>query len=206
MSGYGLAVQQGVNLGATLAMGKDSPAAIAAYNTAYNTQVARYNAQDARVAAEKNISAVLRDNMVHDINIQLQQNTVEAQIRSQAAWAGAEGGSVDAVVYDTESAEIRRMADEQKRTEQAVESQLSNVRSATSSMLAIQEYTEPSLGVSLLAAFSDYSRQDWNDIGTMGRGKPATGGNGIDTSILSNSAGGQGVPMNFDFNSGESYA
>lgn len=205
MSGYGLAVQQGVQMGATLMMGANSPEALAAYNTAYNTQVAKYNAQDAKIAAERNISAVLRDNMIQDVQIQLQQNTVEAQIRSQAAWAGAEGGSVDAVVYDTESAEIRRMADAQKKTEQSVSSLIGSVKAASTDLLAIQEYTQPSLGGSLLAAFSNYSAQDFKDLGVLGRGKPSTGAT-IDTSILSNNAGGQGVPMNFDFNSGESIA
>lgn len=191
MSGYGLAVQQGVQAGATLMMGANSPEAIAAYNNMYASKVARYNAQDAQVAAERNISAVLRDNMVMDQHIQLQQNTVEAQIRSQAAWAGAEGGSVDAVVYDTQSAEMRRMGVEQKRTEQLVETQSIQVGNAASTLNAIQEPTQPSLGISLLAAFTQYSSDDWKDVGTLARGTPTP-------QTPSSNAGGTGLPMNFN--------
>lgn len=185
MAGYGIAVQQGVQLGTTLALGKDSPAAIAAYNTAYNAQISRYNAEDARLAAEKNIASIRSDRLIQDQNIQLTQNTVEAQIRTQAAWAGAEGGSVEATVYETKSAEERRKADNKNREEQQKEGQVTAAGDSYSKAASIQDRASPSLGTMLLAEFSNYNRQDFNDLGTLMRGTPTKGGSDFGTEGIS---------------------
>lgn len=198
MSGYAMAVQQGTNLAVTLAMGKDSPAAIAAYNAAYAKQVQRYTAQDARIAAEKNIASVRSDRMLQDMHIQLKQNTVEAQIRTQAAWAGAEGGSVEATVYETESAEARRLADNKKNEENTTAGLAAQAGSAYSQAASIQEVAQPSLGMMLLDSFSNFSKDDLADLGTMVRGAPSA-------SQTSSNFSGEGVPINF-MNTGESYA
>lgn len=196
MSGYGMAVQQGTQLAIQMSQGTESAAGVAAFNAEYNKRMQRYALQDSRVAAERNITAIRKDKILTDANIQLQQNTVEAQIRANAAWVGAEGGSVDAVVYDTEANAARRMADNAQNAKNATEGQLTQVRSASLSIDAIQETPTPSLGAELLNAFSQYSVDDWRDMGTMARGAPATA---APTSEM-------GVPINMNLSGGEQYA
>lgn len=172
MSGYGIAVQQGTQIAMNMALGSESQASVAAFNAEYNTRMRKYALQDARVAAERNITAIRKDKLLTDANIQLQQNTVEAQIRANAAWVGAEGGSVEAVVYDTEANEVRRMADNAQKAKNATAGQLTQVRSASLSIGAIQETPAPSLGANLLNAFSKFSVDDIRDMGAMVRGLP----------------------------------
>ena len=186
MAGYGIAVQQGIQAGTALALGGDSAEAVALYNAAYNAEASKYNALDARIAAERNIASVRSDKLIGDTHIQLTQNTVEAQLRVQAAWAGAEGASVDAVVYETESAEARRLASNNKKARDAKEGYLTDIRSASMELSAIQEVTTPSLGGYLLQAFSSIGAADLEALGTEQRGvdKPK------------NTFSGEGVPIN----------
>ncbi len=196
MSGYGLAVQQGTALAINMATGTKSAAGVAAYNAEYNNRMKRYALQDSRVAAERNITAVRKDKLLQDTHIQLKQNTVEAQIRANAAWVGAEGGSVEAVVYDTESSAARRMADNAQSAKNATAGQLTQVRSASLSIDALQETPTPSLGSELLNAFSKFSVDDWRDLGEHARGTPEAT---EQTTTM-------GVPINMNLDSGEQYA
>ena len=190
---YGLAMQQGMNLAVQMSQGTDSPAGVAAYNAEYNTRMQRYALQDAKIAAERNITAVRKDKILTDSNIQLQQNTVESQIRANAAWVGATGGSVESVVYDTESAEARRMADNAQAAKSATEGQLTQIRSASLSISALQETKTPSLGTELLNAFSQV---DYKTLGEGVRGLPK------EAAPTSN----MGVPINMNLSGGEQHA
>ena len=190
---YGLAMQQGMNLAVQMSQGTDSPAGVAAYNAEYNTRMQRYALQDAKIAAERNITAVRKDKILTDSNIQLQQNTVESQIRANAAWVGATGGSVESVVYDTESAEARRMADNAQAAKSATEGQLTQIRSASLSISALQETKTPSLGTELLNAFSQV---DYKTLGEGVRGLPKEA---APTSSM-------GVPINMNLSGGEQHA
>lgn len=173
MAGYGLAVQQGVQL-ATVAFGGDTPQTIAAYNATYNTHMQRYQQMDRRVAAERNIASIEKDKILTNATIQLEQNATEANIRANAAWIGAEGGSVEAVVYDTEAAQARRQADADKEARNRTEGQLNEVGSASSALSAVQEPQQASLLGSVLGAFSQFDANDLETLGTQLRGKPDT--------------------------------
>jgi hypothetical protein len=200
MSGYGMAVQQGAQLAMELATDHGNSAATAAvFSREYQKRKNNYAAMDARVAAERNISAVRRDKLLTDTHIQLKQNQVEAQIRANAAWIGAEGGSVDAVIYDSEANAAWRKADNAKKAASETSGQLHNVRSAAMSVDHSRGAGTPSLGANLLSAFSKYSVDDMNDLGTQFRGTP--------DEIPTHTPGTQmGAPMNINLNDGGMYA
>ena len=196
MSGYGMAVQAGSQLALELATNhKNSAATAAVYGREYQRRKNNYAAMDARVAAERNITAIRKDKILTNANIQLQQNLAEAQIRANAAWVGAEGGSVEATVYDTEANESRRMADAAKKAAGDTEGQLTQVRNASLSIDRTREASPPSLGLSLLSAFSNYSVDDLRDLGTQLRGAPQSA---APTSTM-------GAPINLNLNGGEQY-
>lgn len=197
MSGYALALQQGTQLAVELATDHSKSAAtLAVFDREYGRRMKNYAAMDSRIAAERNISAIRRDKILTNANIQLQQNSVEAQIRANAAWVGAEGSSVEATVYDTEANESRRMADAAQEAKNATEGQLTQIRSASLSIDHSREASPPSLGLSLLSAFSEYSIDDYRSIATQLRGNP-TSGNG-NTSM--------GAPINMNLQGGQQYA
>lgn len=191
-----MAVQQGVQLATELATNHANSAATAAvFAREYNRRKTNYAAMDARVAAERNITAIRKDKILTNANIQLQQNLAEAQIRANAAWVGAEGGSVEATVYDTEANESRRMADAAKKAQAETEGQLTQIRSAALSVDRTREASPPSLGMTLLNAFSQYSVDDMRDLGTQLRGTPS--GTSANSTM--------GAPINMNLNGGGQY-
>jgi hypothetical protein len=198
MSGYGMAVQAGTQAAIELATDHGNTAATAAaFSREYAKRTTNYNAMNARVAAEKNIAAVRKDKLLMDTHIQLKQNTVEAQIRANAAWVGAEGQSADAVIYDSEANAARRLADNAKKASGETEGYLSNIQSAALARDTSSAPKNPSLGANLLSAFSQYSVDDINDLGTMLRGSSEETGLAKPTNM--------GVPINLN-SSGEQYA
>lgn len=189
-----MAVQAGSKLAIELATDhKNSAATAAVFSREYQRRKNNYAAMDARVAAERNISAIQKDKILTNANIQLKQNLAEAQLRANAAWIGAEGSSVEATVYDTKANESKRIADAAKKAASDTEGQLTQVRNASLSVDHTREASPPSLGLSLLSAFSEYSIDDIRDLGTQLRGTPSSA---APTSEW-------GVPINMNLDGGE---
>lgn len=174
MSGYALAVQQGAQA-AAVAFGGESPATIAAFNARYNARMQKFQLREKRVAAERNIAAIQKDKILTNSTIQLKQNAAEAALRANAAWVGAEGGSVEATVYETRASAQRQIAAASKRANQETKGQLAAVGSASLSLSAVQEPQQASLLGTLLSAFSQFDTDDLSNLGDIIRGDKKDG-------------------------------
>lgn len=163
MSIYAMAAQQGTTTAVGILTGTDSPATIAAYNASYQAKAKQFAMLDARHAAELNLSSVKADKILTDRNIQLKQNQAEAAARSQAAWAGVGGQTLDDIVFETQSSEARQLARSAKQSAARTEGVLHDVNSATAGFMAIQTPPEPDALAALLTAFSSTTLDDLKD-------------------------------------------
>lgn len=117
----------------------------AAYGPYYKSFQGMHNAANAKVAAEANIAAIRQDKINTDMIISMQQDQAEAKALVAAAVTGAEGGSVDSVIYQTEVNSSLAKANARKTAEQQVENQLAQVYQSQSTLLALDD---PNVGSS----------------------------------------------------------
>ena len=131
----------------------------AAYNQAYAEAAHKAAIREAKHTAELNIAAIKQDKITSNTQISMAQDQAEARAIVSAAAAGVEGGSVDDVIYETKKNEAFALNSANRRAEQATESQLAQIGSQSSSLLAIQE-SEISYVGELMSAFSSFEMSD----------------------------------------------
>jgi len=135
----------------------------ATYNAVYAAEARKTAIAEAKHTAELNISAIEQDKITSNTAIRMRQDQAEAQAKLSAAVAGVEGGSVDAVIYDTERNEAFALNAANQQAEQAKEAQAAQVGSQQSALLSV---TEPESSLSeavtggLMEAFSAFELSD----------------------------------------------
>lgn len=121
-----------------------------AYNKAYADAQRRTNVQNAKIQAERNISKIKQDSVLSNVQIQLQQRQAEADIISSAATAGVKGGSVDNVIYGTESSAAMARSRVNAEADQAIDYQKAAVSSQQATLLALESPKDKNyLGIAL---------------------------------------------------------
>jgi len=133
-----LAVQRGAQAAQLMFTGENAESK-QHFNAAYNVAVGRFNAQDAKHAAELNLAAIKQDTILSNTKIQLQQNQAEAAALVSAAAAGVVGGSVDDVIYETERTAAFAVNANVQASDNRAESQLASIGSNTSSLLTMED-------------------------------------------------------------------
>lgn len=130
----------------------------AAYGTYFKAYMGMHNAANAKVAAEANIAAITQDRINTDKVIDMQQDQAEAQATLAAAVSGTEGGSVDAVKYQTEVNSSLAKQNNRKRAEQQVEQQLANIYQSQATMLTLGETSvaAPNMALDLTQASTQF--------------------------------------------------
>lgn len=158
----------------------------AAYGPYYQQAIGKHNAARAKVAAEANIAAITQDRINTDRVIAMQQDQAEARAKVAAAVSGTSGGSVDAVIHQTEVNSALATANNRKRAEQQIENQLAQVYQTQSTMLALNNTRDssPSVGMAALSAgvqfMSTNGAQFMEGIDNLfGTSKSGTGDTGI---------------------------
>lgn len=118
----------------------------------YQKEMALYNATQTKDIHQRNIASIKQDKILSDTQIQLNQDQAEAQAKVMAAAEGVEGGSVDAVLYETEKNAAYRMAENANAAEAAIEAEAAAVGGASLNMAGIQrtKIDVPSIADSLL--------------------------------------------------------
>ncbi|QDP58702.1 MAG: hypothetical protein Tp125SUR00d2C35697761_37 [Prokaryotic dsDNA virus sp.] len=158
MSIYATAVTSGIE---ALAGIKADQAYDQAYNVTYAAEAQRANIRNAMHAAELNVTAVRQDKVLTNTMIGMKQDEAEAAAKVAAATAGVEGGSVDDIIYETEKNESLAINSANRRAEQSIESQLAQIGSGMSSLLAVNDdLPEISYIDNLLGAVSSFELDD----------------------------------------------
>lgn len=158
MSIYATAVTSGIDALAGISADK---AYDQTYNQTYAAEAQKANIRNAMHAAELNITAVRKDKVLTNTMIGLQQDQAEAAAKVAAATAGVEGGSVDDIIYETERNEAMAINNANRRSGQAIESQLAQIGTGMSSLLAVNDdLPDISYVDNLLGAFSSLSLDD----------------------------------------------
>ena len=105
---------------ADLVTGASADAAfVQAYNRTSQLFAQRQQALNAKDAAQQNIAAIEQDRVTSSMQVQMQQDQQEAQVKVAAALAGTEGGSVEMLQRQTEInkafalSQVNRNADQQ---------------------------------------------------------------------------------------------
>lgn len=155
---YAQAAMSGMSALQLMATGENAQTK-AAYNEAYAIAAQKSNIREAKHTAELNIAAIKQDKITSNTQIRMAQDQAEAMALVNAAAAGVEGGSVEDVLYETEKNEAFALNSANRKAEQATESQLAQIGSQASSLLAIQE-PEISYVGELMSAFSSFELGD----------------------------------------------
>ena len=143
--------------------GGDNAGTIAAYNSTYANEQARYRAADQKNTAEQNISAINQDKILTNLKIEMNQQHAEAQLAVNAAVAGVSGSSVDLAIYGTEANASMRRQQAEAEADQLTEQQLANVSNAqadlTSALANAPKQTTVMDGLAQTA--STMTQDDW---------------------------------------------
>lgn len=133
----------------------------AAFNQSYAREQQRINLRNAKVASEGKIAAIRQDTILSNVEIQLNQRQAEAQIQISAAARGAEGGSIDDMVFTTKSNEVMATARVQANADQQIDYEKAAIASQQSSLLQIQDEQENSyVGLALGTIAKEFLKED----------------------------------------------
>ena len=163
MSIYAQAAQSGMGAAQLMFTGENAQTR-AAYNAAYAEIAQKYAYQDAKFAAESNISSVKQDKILSDTMIELSQQKAEAQAKVSAAAAGVSGTNVDQVVYMTELNESLAKQQNAAQAKQAIEQQKTAVQNAEIGLLGVPEANIPSVTDLLINAAGSIDGGDIEDM------------------------------------------
>ena len=142
-----------------------------AYDQAYSAAARRSDAMNRIFAASRRISSIKQDKILSNVDIQMKQNQAEAEAKVAAAFAGVEGGSVDAVIYQTESNAAHRVAETRKKADQSIENELTAAYNAQGVMLSTTEAKSSYMGT-FAEGLSSLDRGDIARFGDAHFGTP----------------------------------
>ena len=160
MSLYGSTVQQGIAQGVS-GYFQAQAAGRAAFNEEYASTMRRLNLQSQQAKAARNINAIRQDTILSNLELQLRQKQAQSQVMVSAAAAGVEGGSVDDVVYSTQSNEAMAKQRVSADAEQRIEQESAQAGSAQSAMMAIEPMKNNNyLGMAFGAVANEFGKED----------------------------------------------
>ena len=134
----------------------------AAYGPTYVANMQRANARRAKHSTQLNMAAIAQDKIATDTLITIKQSEAEARAKVLAAASGKEGGSVDAIKYQTEVNSTVAKQHNARSAEQLLEEQLSNIFMSQSTLLASKDpyINKPNVGMEAMKAFSNIIGDD----------------------------------------------
>ena len=160
MSLYGSTVQQGIAQGVS-GYFQAKEAERSAFNAEYANTMRRINLQNQQAKAARNINAIRQDTILSNLELQLRQKQAQSQVMVSAAAAGVEGGSVDDVIYSTQSNEAMAKQRVSADAEQRIAQESAQAGSAQSAMMAIEPMKNNNyLGMALGAVANEFGKED----------------------------------------------
>jgi hypothetical protein len=160
MSLYGATVQQGIAQGVS-GYFQALEAGRSAFNTEYANTMRKINLRSQQAKAARNINAIRQDTILSNLELQLRQKQAQAQVMVSAAAAGVEGGSVDDVIYSTQSNEAMAKQRISADAEQRIAQESAQAGSAQSAMMAIEPMKNNNyLGMAIGAVANEFGKED----------------------------------------------
>ncbi len=143
---WGMAISAGMSMVGSL-MGnakKRKQAAAQAYNDEYARVSNQYAVMEQIGDIQRNMAAIQQDKVLSDVTIGMKQDQAEAQMKVSAAVAGAKGSSVENSIQQSEFNEQQALSGNKRQTEQAMESELANMGTASKALYSIGDAKDPS--------------------------------------------------------------
>jgi len=149
------------------------------YNATYGIEAGRYAAYREVGRLQRNLAAVHTDKVTSNLLVQKRQAEAEANAKVSAAAAGVQGGSVTAVIHQTEVNASLAAADNERRAEQSRENILAGIYEADLQGKSLKDYKDhfakpQSTMSAVFKGLSKFSLDDYRDARELwqGTGKP----------------------------------